>query len=184
MVKHSENIPAGGISSILKALKHFNGDGGRCVRGASRTSQRRGSHCPMATALLNSDVNGGTVARVSARPLLEAAMIPPKPANEKKRLEVLRGYEILDTEPETAFDDLTLIASYVCQTPIALISLIDADRQWFKSKVGVSVTETSRDVAFCASAILQSDLFIVPDASQDERFANNPLVEAQKATSR
>ncbi len=103
-------------------------------------------------------------------------MIPPKPANEKRRLEVLRGYEILDTEPETAFDDLTLIASYVCQTPIALISLIDADRQWFKSKVGVSVTETSRDVAFCASAILQSDLFIVPDASQDERFANNPLV--------
>ncbi len=103
-------------------------------------------------------------------------MIPPKPANEKQRLEVLRGYEILDTEPETAFDDLTLIASYVCQTPIALISLIDADRQWFKSKVGVSVTETSRDVAFCASAILQSDLFIVPDATQDERFANNPLV--------
>ena len=103
-------------------------------------------------------------------------MIPPKPANEKQRLAVLRGYEILDTEPETAFDDLTLIASYVCQTPIALISLIDADRQWFKSKVGVSVTETSRDVAFCASAILQSDLFIVPDASQDERFANNPLV--------
>src|SRR5437870_6461286 len=86
-------------------------------------------------------------------------MIPPKPANEKQRLAVLRGYEILDTEPETAFDDLTLIASYVCQTPIALISLIDADRQWFKSKVGVSVTETSRDVAFCASAILQSDLF-------------------------
>src|SRR5439155_5341901 len=67
LVKHSENIPAGGISSILTALKHFNGDGGRCVRGASRTSQRRGSHCPMATALLNSDVNGGTVARVSAR---------------------------------------------------------------------------------------------------------------------
>src|SRR5207249_9244274 len=78
-------------------------------------------------------------------------MIPPKSANEKRRLELLRGYEILDTEPETAFDDLTLIASYVCQTPIALISLIDADRQWFKSKVGVSVTETSRDVAFCAS---------------------------------
>src|SRR2546425_35560 len=96
-------------------------------------------------------------------------MIPPKSANEKRRLEVLRGYEILDTEPETAFDDLTLIASYVCQTPIALISLIDADRQWFKSKIGVSVTETSRDVAFCASAILQSDLFIVPDASQDEK---------------
>src|SRR5881227_385936 len=105
-----------------------------------------------------------------------AAMIPPKPANEKQRLEVLRGYEILDTEPETAFDDLTLIASYVCQTPIALISLIDADRQWFKSKIGVSVSETSRDIAFCASAILQPDIFIVPDATQDQRFAHNPLV--------
>src|SRR2546430_11192274 len=106
-------------------------------------------------------------------------MIPPKSANEKRRLEVLRGYEILDTNPEVAFDDLTLLASYVCQTPGALISLIDADRQWFKSKVGVSVSETSRDIAFCASAILQSDVFIVPDASQDERFAENPLVVSE-----
>jgi formate hydrogenlyase transcriptional activator len=106
-------------------------------------------------------------------------MIPPKPANETQRLATLRDYGILDTTPETAFDDLTSLASYICQTPIALISFVDADRQWFKSKVGVSLSETSRDIAFCASAILQSDIFVVPDATKDERFAENPLVVSE-----
>jgi PAS domain S-box-containing protein len=100
----------------------------------------------------------------------------PKPANESARLASLKECKILDTLPERGFDDITRLATYICQTSIALISLIDRDRQWFKSKVGLSVTETPRDIAFCAYTILQTDAFIVPDTHQDERFANNPLV--------
>lgn len=92
------------------------------------------------------------------------------------RVAALQKYAILDSEPEQYFDELTLLASYVCKTPIALISLIDENRQWFKSKVGISASETSRDIAFCSVAIQQPDLFIVPDALADDRFRNNPLV--------
>ena len=96
--------------------------------------------------------------------------------SEQKRLKVLWQYEVLDTVPEELFDDLTELAARICEAPIALISLVDEKRQWFKSKVGTDVKETSRDVSFCAHAIKQAELFIVPDAAQDKRFANNPLV--------
>lgn len=98
--------------------------------------------------------------------------------DDSSRLRTLRKYRILDTEPERAFDDLTLLASHICGAPIALITLVDEDRQWFKSRVGVEVRETPLDVSFCAHAIRQPDLFIVPDALDDERFRDNPLVRA------
>ena len=101
---------------------------------------------------------------------------PATPANEKTRIETLRSLRILDTSPEERFDRLTRLAKRLFGVPIALISLVDTDRQWFKSCQGLDASETPRDVSFCGHAILGDDILMVPDALLDARFHDNPLV--------
>lgn len=104
-------------------------------------------------------------------------MKAPLPTDEAQRLESLRSYDILDTPSEQAYEDLVLLAAHICQVPTAIVTLIDHERQWFKTKAGLNMTETPRDHAFCAHAILQADEVLeVPDAREDPRFADNPLV--------
>ena len=105
--------------------------------------------------------------------------IPALPDNEQERLAELTRYEILDTPVEPAFDALTKLAAHMLQVPIALVSLVDADRQWFKSRYGIELTETHRDISFCGHVVSDDAPLVVEDASKDERFADNPLVQGQ-----
>jgi len=103
-------------------------------------------------------------------------MPAPITSMEAARVAALNRYAILDSEPEQSFDDLVTLAAHICKVPIAMLSLVDDHRQWFKSKLGVQVRETPRDSSICAHAIQQAHLFIVPDTLQDPRFRENPLV--------
>ena len=105
---------------------------------------------------------------------------PPVPENESERLAELRDYKILDTVPEAAFDEITELAAEILQCPASFIEFMDGDRQWFKAKYGLpeEYTETPRDIAICSHTICQSDLLLVPDLSEDDRFSNNPLVSS------
>lgn len=102
--------------------------------------------------------------------------IPDTPQNEVARLEALRSLNILDTPAEERFDRLTRLAKRIFDVPIALVSLVDEDRQWFKSCVGLNTSETPRDISFCGHAILGNQIFVVSDTTQDDRFSDNPLV--------
>ncbi len=113
-------------------------------------------------------------------PSRAGAIRPPALPGEAARLDALYLYDILDTPAEQAFDDLARLASQLCQTPIAFVSLVDRNRQWFKAKVGIETCEIPRDVSFCGHAITEpGDLFIVPDARKDPRFQTNPLVTGE-----
>ena len=106
-------------------------------------------------------------------------MKPPIPENEVARVQALHQYAVLNTAPEPAYDQLAELAASICGTPLAAVSLIDSDRQWIKANVGLNFSETARDVAFCAHTIAQRDLLVVPDATRDPRFADNPLVTSE-----
>ena len=105
--------------------------------------------------------------------------IAPPTLDEAARLKALYDYDVLDTNAEKIFDDLTQLAAQICNTPITLISLIDPHRQWFKSRVGLDAEETSRDIAFCAHAIHQKEIFEVQDTLKDKRFFDNPMVTSE-----
>ena len=105
--------------------------------------------------------------------------IPGRQVDEIQRLEALHRYGILDTSREAEFDDLTRLAAYICEAPIAVVNFVDTDRQWFKSEIGLGVSETSRDISVCTHAIRRKDIFIVPDMAKDERFVHNPLVTGE-----
>ena len=107
-------------------------------------------------------------------------MKAPLPSDETDRLAALYALNVLDSPPEKDFDDIVALAASVCGVPMSLVTLIDADRQWFKAATGTDLTETPRDLSFCAHAILGRDLMVVPDTRDDPRFADHPAVSRER----
>src|SRR3954469_743556 len=106
-------------------------------------------------------------------------MSPEHSISEQRRLETLSSYEILDTPREAAFDNLVKLATQICETPVATVTLIDRERQWFKASIGLAVAETDRAIAICDYTVRAGEMLIVPDAGADPRFAENPFVVGQ-----
>ncbi|MFH1603164.1 MAG: GAF domain-containing protein [Pseudomonadota bacterium] len=127
------------------------------------------AHEPVRATYIAKDYTDWNSEKVAMRP-------PNRPADEKQRLSTLHALGLLDTSPEERFDVITRTVAALYNAPIALISLVDSKRQWFKSRYGVAISETPREVSFCGHAILGSDILVVDDAQQDERFNDNPLV--------
>ena len=112
--------------------------------------------------------------KISKRTAIASPLL--REVNESERLDALHSYQVLDTDPEQAFNDLVQLSAFICGTPISLISLVDDERQWFKARVGLNTVQTAREHAFCQYAMLANDVYEVPDAAADSRFSQNPLV--------
>lgn len=157
---------------------------------STRQLKKKISLPPVDPTSLKSVQSNATLARQAARKSLDDPYVMPAgvvkngqpaqmPDNEDERVKALLSYGVLDTLPEEGFDSLARLAAEICETPIALISFVDSDRQWFKARVGLDAPETSRDLAFCSHAILDAkNVFVVPDSTKDPRFADNALVKS------
>jgi ribonuclease BN (tRNA processing enzyme)/DNA-binding response OmpR family regulator len=181
--------------SLIILERHLPGDGLETCQAIRETSENAGAEVPVIIAASREDVGGGMAAGVTdwlikpfseiyARTRIRAWLMrtachwaqPPVPPNEPERVAVLHRLAILDTDPEERFDRLTRIAAATFDVPIALVSLVDENRQWFKSACGATVGETPREMSFCAHAIMESRVLIIPDALHDPRFADHPAV--------
>ena len=170
--------------SDLSAKTRFCPHCGHPLAGKSSTPATSAMASPATASLVSEEATGtvspstGVLKSLKTTPALKSRTVkaPPVPHNEDERLDALRRYDILDTFPEASLDHIAFLASYVCRTPISLINMIDRERQWFKSKVGLDITEIPREKGICAYTILQPGLFIVSDAMNDERFASHPMV--------